>query len=489
MNSLPLALTFLLLPLLSHAATKSRSLQQHEVSADKELLITALDVVNAPEAAYPGPWSFGHLMEETFGKEQARKAVARWLDEWAHGVKGTSATVPGTPGREQLAEQLIVPWQQLDGHRPGDEWLPNFSHAPFRLLAIVNRMDLGRPEAFSLPSPGPLAPSAGYYSGGSGINSDAGEARLIFGAVGRDGEPLPGGMTVIFEYGLDALKHERVFDWAMAWHRLGASPSFDAGYRSHLASLTRLFTDRRPERVAGNEAVRKEDVMDRLAAESTGGSLQLLRVRVNDGACGKLREFREFTLSDGALVAAPLAGTPDEVFFEKGSAANRWLSRWLEEQRVAPASQRDNPRAAKTEIPASFPLPPFFGSGSDSRPLLAVVAKVPDNDANFHWDGWGLRDDQMRRAFSMQTCCGCHCGDTSTRFFHVEPRSLTAEAGLSKYLRTDGSRWRSRDPASRTSFLSAEIEDRKRLYQGLLNPGLPLREIKRIRGSRIGRVH
>ena len=95
-----------------------------------------------------------------------------------------------------------------------------------------------------------------------------------------------------------------------------------------------------------------------------------------------------------------------------------------------------------------------------------------DNDVATHTDG-------------MAT----HCGDTSTRFFHIEPRPENAEAGLSKFLRTDGSRWRPKDPADRGGFLSSEMEDRKQLYHKLLNPDLSLREIHRIRGSRQGRVH
>ena len=140
-------------------------------------------------------------------------------------------------------------------------------------------------------------------------------------------------------------------------------------------------------------------------------------------------------------------------------------------------------------IPASFSLPTFFNDGAKPVPVTAIVATVPDNDAAFHWDGWGMRDSALRRAFSMQTCCGCHCGDTSTRFFHIEPRPENAEAGLSKFLRTDGSRWRPKDPADRGGFLSSEMEDRKQLYHKLLNPDLSLREIHRIRGSRQGRVH
>ena len=492
MKSLPLALLSVLLSWTCPAAVKSKSLQEHEIVTDKELLITSLEVVNGPQASYPGPWSFGHLMDEAFGKELSRKAVAAWLDTWAKGEPGTSPSTPGLAPRESLEERVIAPWRQRDGHVPGTEWLPDFSHAPFRLLAIVNRMDLGKHAAPPDPSTEGLPGAPGGYSSGSILaNSDAGEARLIFGAVDETGLPLAGGMTIIFEYGLDAPAENanRPYDWALAWHRLGARPEFDATYRADLARLTRLFTDRRETFDTTTKKEWENDPLQRLAAEAASASMQLLRVRVNDGACGELRQFREFIPRDGKLNSAPLPGTPHDSFFEKGSTANRLLSDWLAGQRVVPASQQDNPRAKKTEIPPSFSLPAGFRSGDEQLMVMTTVAEVRDNDATFHWDGWGLQDEGLRRAFSMQTCCGCHCGDTGTAFFHIAPAAADNEATLSKFLRTDGSRWRPKDPSNGRTFLSSEVEDRKQLFENLLNPKLTHRALDQIRGARKGRVH
>jgi len=376
------------LPLLS-AATKNRSFQQHDIVTEKELLVTTLDVVSSPEAHYPGPWSFGHLMDQAFGADKSREAVARWLESWSQGTKSVPLGEIAVPGREELESRVIAPWKARDGYRQGtgEPWRPDFSHAPFRLLAIVNRLDLGKPAEFFNPPPGTSAPgTSGPWGSVAGINSDAGEARLVFGLVGPDGTSPEGGMTIIFEFGLDAAKQERIYDWAMAWHRLGSHQAFDADYRSDLAQLTRLFTDRRPKAVPATNppAARKTDVMERLATEAGGESFQLLRLRVNDGACGKLREFREFALKEGALLPAPLAGTPDEAFFAKGSQANRWLSRWIADQVSIAPSTREQRTAPKEIIPASFSLPAFFNDDAKPVPVTAIVATVPDNDAAFH---------------------------------------------------------------------------------------------------------
>ncbi|MCW1926132.1 hypothetical protein OKA05_26475 [Luteolibacter arcticus] len=486
MKSLPLfVLLSASLPSISQAAEKTRSPEDHEIVIGKELLITALEVVNAPEATYPGPWSFGHLMDEALGDKVSQKAVATWLEAWAKGLPESPTSTTGPPPREALEQRLIAPWRLRDGHVPGSgEWLPDFSHAPFRLLAIVNRMDLGEHALPTTPAATTGFPGSPGYNGGSGADSlagrEAGEARLVFAAVDPSGQPLPGGTTIILEYGLDApsTARGRTRDWALAWHHLGTQPAFDDAYRADLVQVTRLFTDRRlGTRAPGEEP--NSDVLKRLADAGAVLTPQLLRIRVNDGAFGEVREFREFHPASGKLVPARLPGTPEDSSFEKGSADNRSLAAWIAKQRVAPASQSENPRAAKTEIPPSFSFP---GAGT-------TVARVLNNDPDFHWDGWGLRDGELRRAFSMQTCCGCHCGDTSTAFFHIAPASSESEATLSKFLRTDGSRWRPKDPANGRGFLSSEMEDRKKLLESVLDQTLGNRQLKQLREIRNGRFH
>lgn len=491
--NLTLLLPLLLLPALSSA----EPFKLHEVSVEKEMLITAVEVVDSHEANYPGVWSFGHLMDETFGPAESRKVLAGWLESWANGSGPGCTDEQRFPGRENFHKMVIAPWKARDRYQDSQKepWLPNLSNAPFRLLAIVNRMDLAKPETPASTADGS---PGGYSSGSSFANADGGEARFIFGAVNPKGEPLEGGMTVIFEYGLDAPQRTRAIDWAQGWHRLGEHQAFDDAYRADLVKFTRLFTDKRPKtetRPANQPA--KTDLHERLREEAASESRQLIRIRTNDGACGKLREFRQFDVAATGLTAVRLPGTPDEPFFAKGSKENRMLAGWLDKQRVAPKevqeqfarTNKEIPDSLKTEIPVSFALPESFTVDKKSRPANGFVASVVNNDKQFHWDGWGLRDNGLRRAFSVQTCCGCHCGDTGTEFFHVAPRGVNETAPLSKFLRTDGSKLRLKDPANRKGFESTEMEDRKQLYIDLLSPGLSRLEIKRLTGQRKGKVH
>lgn len=482
----------------SHAASSRRTLQDHEVVMDQELLITAPAVVDSARAAYPGPWSFGHLLEEAFTAEKAPEMVARWLEEWADG----SSKVAGRflPAREGLRELVIEPWQAADGYSAEDgvAWHPDLANAPFQLLAIVNRMDLSVPlVSFNDPNSIPRS-SAAYYGSSRRFDLAGGEGRFIFAVTDREGRPLEPGVTLILEYGLDISgSRDRFLDWAMAWHGLGTHAGHDDSYLADLEAVTRAFTDRRAvndreseERPSTEPAVLKSlPIVERLRRGVTATETQLMRIRTNDGAFGETREFREFGWTVNGLTPAPLAGTPREVFFRHGSTENRWLGRWLRIQRteeVTAVVARDDP---ENLVPNAFALPSTVRVGSREVPVVAHVAPVPGNNQSYHWDGWGLGEPELRRAFSMQTCCGCHCGDTNTEFFHVAPREGGEAAPLSKFLRTDGSRWRARDPDNGRSFLSAEMDLRRELFEAALSPGLGSREMRELQERRRRSAH
>jgi hypothetical protein len=105
-------------------------------------------------------------------------------------------------------------------------------------------------------------------------------------------------------------------------------------------------------------------------------------------------------------------------------------------------------------------------------------------DEKTHWDGWGMGNDALRRDISMQSCCGCHCGDTNTKFYHIAPRAEGAKAVISQFLRTDGSSWSLKDPASLKSMRSHEMEDRERFFASILDPNMSVLEKRKIRESR-----
>lgn len=484
---LPKPVSILLIALLS--PLQATDFQDHPVVMDKELLITDPKVVDSKAATYPGAWSFGYLLEQACGKEEASAQVANWLELWASGKLLVEKKFVDVGQRPGLRESIIGPWKERDGYREdsGEAWLPQLEHAPFRLLAIVNRMDLLFDDAVQEPEPGP-----GGYRGGTTIaDRRNGEARLIFGLVDAQGQPVEKGLTLIFEYGLDGNDKESRLDWAMAWHALGKQPDFDQAYLDELEKVTRCFTDRceveiDPAKQPPTSVV--EHIMTRRAKDR----IQLLRVRSNDGVGGALREFREFGFDDKGFTPVVLANSPKEEFFDTNSPNNRQLTRWLESdakkaQATWQKEVRDNkdPSHVPTLRQVTLPL-----QIEVRRELLDVsgFASVAKDDTT-HWDGWGMGNQTLRRNISLQSCCGCHCGDTNTAFYHVAPRATGEASVKSVFLRTDGRSWSLKDPGSLRRIRSHEMEDRQKFLESLLDPAMPASEKRRIRDSRMIRVH
>ena len=524
------SIAFLFASQLQTSATPPSRVKPRDIRPERELLITHPSVVDSEFAKYPGPWSFGALVEEIFSKEAARDVVRDWLEQHAlsTGV-GTKLRTPGwddpatqwlalqnqtiaaaavtawtahtgIPARPAIWRKVIDPWQARDGYNPaeGKPWSPNFANAPFRLLAIVNRVDLAAPELVDLQTPvenlwrlrglhkeftrmtslATGTPFSDLFTrrGGGGYpgtlngttNSDAaGEGRLVFGAVGIDGRPLEGGWTLIFEYNLlrdqattlpgfssETLPNSPPISagrlWADIWHRLGDYEFVDHRYNEMLAQVTRAFTHKR-ERI----------VCKQVQVDGSG----FAQLRTNEGAFGRDRIFRQFEVREGKFAPAVLPMTPGVHFMEKTRDGGQLLASFLK-------STEPLILAGMHSLPEHAP-----GSGH-LRPFHADHAVIPAGQTDFHWDPDQRISRNARRLFSLATCNGCHGADTGCPDgLHVHPRSEGVASKLSDFLRTDGRANRFRDPGVKTAFVKQEeMKDRATIMAALLEP----RERRRI---------
>jgi hypothetical protein len=484
---LPRLVSILLIALL--LPLQATDFQDHPIAMGKELLITDPQVVDSKAATYPGAWSFGNLLDQACGKEEASAQVAQWLERWASGKMLVEKKFVDVGQRPGLRESVIRPWQEKDGYREdsGDAWIPQLEHAPFRLLAIVNRMDLLFDDAGQEPEQGP----GGYRGGPTIADRQNGEARLIFGLVDAHGLPVEKGLTLIFEYGLDGNDKESRLDWAMAWHALGKHSNFDQAYLDELEKVTRCFTDRCM--VAIDPARQPPaSVVNHIMARRSKDRNQLLRVRSNDGVGGALREFREFGFDGTGFAPVVLANSPKEEFFDTNSSNNRQLTRWLaSDVRSAQAAWqkavRDNKDPSHVPTLRQVTLPLQIEVRRELVDVSGFASVAKDDTA--HWDGWGMGNQTLRRNISLQSCCGCHCGDTNTAFYHVAPRVAGEASVTSTFLRTDGRSWSLKDPGSLKRIRSHEMEDRQKFLESLLDPAMPASEKRKIRDSRMMRVH
>ena len=363
-----------------------------------------------------GKWTFAHLIRELAAGSgtTAEKLVLAWLSKWLNNYTLNGDLVAR---RLEMFNQVIRPWAIASGipaptlttTSGGTSTVNlnggslNLNIAPFRLLAIVNRIDLGR----TVSGPG------GYGGGVTERPADAGELRFVFGVV----QPNPWGagtqgtcglkpFTVIFEYGVPIEGCSHVVKWARRWTALNAAGGFTASYLTQLEGLT-------------------ESVVKSGAAPTKGNQSALNQIRTNENALSSRWELREFTLTletpsagtdvpiNGLLRQHTVAQTPNDAAFPTPHAT------------VDHFVKNNVTCGAPYEVPFSYLGKAFRGGNS-------LVPTIPK--------GWLVTppvDVCSRHEFSLNTCDGCHRVDTATAFTHVNPLS-GIPAALSGFLTGGG---------------------------------------------------
>ncbi|AGC46982.1 hypothetical protein MYSTI_05706 [Myxococcus stipitatus DSM 14675] len=342
------------------------------VDVPSELMITDLSVVEDPlRTTGDGVWTFGHLMREMNGGQDPSDLVRDWLSTW---MSDQFIGMTDVPARPTMGGMVLQPWAT-----PG---LPlDFNVAPFRLLAIVNRMDLRKEGEF------------------------AGEGRFVFGVTDPGGNPLP--FTVILEYILPGGSSAEFQRWARDWHELGRIGVGNPGYNETLEALTDRFTKSFVARGA-----------------YLGSAIH--QVRTNENALDPLWELREFHLGPEGLAPAHVALTPN-LFLN----SSRILTDYINQNMASVLSE-------------THTVPELF----ENQTLLAGSALTPFNF------GWAVPavSTEARHKFSVNTCNGCHSGETNTFFLHVTPRAEGQPAALSPFLMGTGNMPDRFDPSVTRSF-------------------------------------
>lgn len=359
------------------------------VDPARELFITDVSVVDdcfrttwfgvCPPPALPatrGAWTFGRLVEGIFGTNNPailHTEVTRWLNEWNFNRVINGELVPARP---QVQNLVINPWLAASGGVRLD-----MRRAPFRLLAIVSRLDLRQP---------PSAPGG----------QNAGEGRFVFNLLDPNGNPTE--YLLILEYGLDG-DCNRVLSWARQWHNLGTIP-FGPNFNAALQAITDQFT-----------------LIGASPGKPNGSALN--QARTNDFFLAPPWELREFTLQPPAGPPAPLlmstvAQTPANVHQNTPLLANYVNAN-------TPAILANN-----------YTVPLMWGGGT-------FLGGASTHFLNFDWDGppppcSSILNANARHEFSLNTCNGCHGGETNTIFKHVEPRPAGVPSALSPFLTGSG---------------------------------------------------
>ncbi|MRG95465.1 hypothetical protein [Polyangium spumosum] len=246
--------------------------------------------------------------------------------------------------------------------------------APMSLLGIVYRLDLRKLRNF-----------------GAG----AGEGRMIYNVHGPDGRALP--FTLIFEYRLPANRGQTAESWAKEFHALGALP-FGPEYNKKLEALTEKFVTAK-----ARQGMPPGTVLNQLRSNE---------IALTFGDEEPLWELRQFEVDrKGFLVPASVGLTPDLIHNNTPLLADY---------------VRQNERLileGNHKVGSRFKGKAFNGGS----------ARVPTRD--FTWQVPGVEED-VRKAFSLNTCNGCHAGETGTNFLHVSRSRTGPETVLSDHVLT-----------------------------------------------------
>lgn len=246
----------------------------------------------------------------------------------------------------------------------------------------------------------------------------AGEGRFVYGVTDSDGAPLV--FTIIVEYVLAARTEAEYRDWAFAVHALRELPFPSEAYNQALQALTERYTARGAGHVIEGP--------DRF------------RIRSDENALGRdgRWEMREFHLDDaGDLRPAGLQQTPDVSW--NGTSM---LAEFVRANATSILSERH-------EVPATLADAPFQAG--------ALINNLE------YWKSPGL-DAELRHVFSLNTCDGCHGGETGTSFFQVFPRQAGKPSQLSTFLTGEVGR----DPDTGAERRYNELARRRQLLEAVV---------------------
>lgn len=367
------------------------SMPPSAVDPRRELMITDLSVVNDPTRTFDicnntgnpnGAWTFktliSNMANNTFTGIDPAVFTENWLQSW--NVNHTINTFP-VPARPNIGGLVLNSWPRIGGKLDLDR-------APFRLLAIVNRIDLR---------------GNSVYGGGS-----AGEGRLVFGVVNRN---VAGGcsttpFTVIFEYGVPISGCTNVKNYAQQWVNLGNIALGSAAFNPALQAITDQFTSAN-------------------AAPNKPNRSALNQLRTNENALNPLWELREFVLPGRGPVVTMLniVSTKQTPHHTRNNTA--LLANYINTNSAAILG-------GTYVVPTTWTGQPFL-TGSNFNFSVADGAV---------WNAPGV-GNQQRHLFSLGTCNACHGGETRNQpsdlsFLHIAPRAPAAVSGLSRFLVGNG---------------------------------------------------
>ena len=392
-----------------------------------ELMITDPLVIEDPERTYDhcakqgtpnGEWSFARLFRNIANQERTGISPEEFAQTWVDQIINPVSINGGQTTPTALERAVLQNWIAESG---GEDQPLDLDKAPFKLLAIVNRIDLR-------------------------TRRDAGEVRFVFGALRTDrcafevsAGPAP--YSVIFEYKKKGSSHGMRKRWGRQWHKLANFELGSADYIQHLENLTRKVTN--------------ADINRRQQPNRTALSLLRTNAELDEARIWLMREFKMAAdanpLMRGHIEHSTLTTTPTEAFNKTDA-----LSEYMNANARKIARNRHN-------------IPLLSAENGEPMATGSVLVGLPFSGQENFWEGSAAIpvDPETRHLFSLNTCNGCHGRETNTPFVHIDPeRAAGFPARLSRFL-TGGEVDDPTDPSTLRNF--NELERRAQDLDALIS--------------------
>jgi hypothetical protein len=351
-------------------------------------------------------WTLAHILTKEAAKAQPvltpSAYTTNWINNWNTIVTINGQTVPPLTGRD-----VKIAWQRFAG---GSTAMP-LHKAPFKLLAIANRIDLRAHRPFGEPLGGEIRFVFGIY------NPIVNSPPCPSPNPGPNATTMDPNSTIIVEYSPNKSTENQVRDLATRWFSLSSLSG--ASYLQALQALT-------------------EEVI---------GTGKLLHIRTNEFPLTpgtppepdgwNLAEFEPD--STGVLRRSTIKQSPT-MALDTGTSALLGNYIWANRDALF-ANALDFEPFSDTFAPIGTYVVPdkFPGTNTWFRGSINEMGIANDDD---FWNAPapagadGLTYSQARFRFSLGTCRGCHGRETGTGFNQISsPLDLNGgEAFISSFL-------------------------------------------------------
>ena len=369
----------------AHDKMKSLMITDAGVIADQSRTFDICDIDgDGIQGNVNGVWSFKTLISNmaSGGNISAQQFTHNWVQQWMSDQTVNSFTIPARTN----IQNFFPGWDGINSSTL------DMDRLPFRLLAVVNRIDLAKIVAYGKPS--------------------SGEIRFVFGLVDPQSLSCSSGgnlastreMTVIFEYGDINDQCTTIKNRANQWIALSSLPLGSSTYNTALQVIT-------------------DDVTLANAAPSKPNGSALNQLRTNEIALSFPWQLREFVIDSGNLVSTTIKQTPDPDLFRINSAVT---AQYMENNAFSILCEIN-------AVPEIFNSQPFLGSHADygfgtiwNAPTdpLTLPASIPACTQTNVSSAPPSVQGELRHKLSLNTCDDCHSGETQTTFTHIKPGSF-----------------------------------------------------------------